>query len=156
RAGALEIVIEPGQAFGTGAHATTRLCLELLLELAAASGSRGSLIDMGAGSGVLAIAAVRLGYQPVAALDNDRLSVSAGARNATANGVAIEARRFDLRRDALGPVWPRVLLANLLRPLLIDLASAIERPPRHLIAGGLLREEVDEVAGAFAQRTGLR
>src|ERR1700684_136056 len=99
RADALEIVIDPAQAFGTGAHATTRLCLELLLELAASDESRGVVLDVGAGSGVLAIAAVKLGYGPVVALDNDRESVRAIACNAEANGVQVEARRFDLRHE---------------------------------------------------------
>ena len=70
---ALDLVIDPGRAFGTGAHATTRLCLELLLELPA----RGSAIDLGCGSGVLAIAAAMLGHGPVLALDYDQLAVDA-------------------------------------------------------------------------------
>ncbi len=170
RADALEIEIEPGRAFGTGAHATTRLCLELLLELTAAAASgiaqappvrgaarrrHGSLLDLGTGSGVLAIAANRLGYQPVWALDNDPASVRAAAGNAQANGVTIEARLFDLHRDALPGVRVPVMLANLLRPLLLDLTCAIQRPPKQLIAGGLLRAEVDEVTRAFAARAGL-
>lgn len=152
--GMQEIVIDPGQAFGTGAHATTRLCLELLLALAAAEQARGPAIDVGAGSGVLAIAAASLGYGPVLALDNERESVAAVEANARVNGAAVEARRFDLRCEPL-PGAP-VVLANLLRPLLLELASSIPRPPAHLIASGLLREEADEVAGAFAARLGLR
>jgi ribosomal protein L11 methyltransferase len=154
-----EIVIDPAQAFGTGAHATTRLCLTLLLELASVEQSRGALLDVGAGSGVLAIAATQLGYRPVLALDNDRESVLATAANAAANGVEVEPRRFDLRREALpeiegGPV--PIMLANLLKPLLYDLANTIASPPRHLIASGLLRAEADGVASAFAVRHGLR
>jgi ribosomal protein L11 methyltransferase len=177
-----EIVIDPAQAFGTGAHATTRLCLELLLELAASDDARGAVLDVGAGSGVLAIAAVKLGYGPVLALDNDRESVRAIIVNAAVNGVEVEARRFDLRGEALpwlawdgdGEGVPAVLnasatsngrgheagrtvvLANLLRPLLLELADTMLAPPRHLIASGLLREQADEVAGAFARRLGLR
>ena len=64
---ALDVVIDPGQAFGTGAHATTRLCLELLLQ----SSTRGSFVDVGCGSGVLAIVAAQLGFAPVLALDYD-------------------------------------------------------------------------------------
>ena len=92
----LEIVIDPGQAFGTGAHATTRLCLELLLELARASGARGPLLDVGTGSGVLAIAAARLGFAPVLALDHERESVAAARENA--------ARQR--RRDRGAPLRP--------------------------------------------------
>jgi ribosomal protein L11 methyltransferase len=153
-----EIVIDPGQAFGTGAHATTRLCLELLLELTALHGC-GPLIDVGAGSGVLAIAAARLGFEPVLALDHDRLSVTAATNNARVNGAAIEVRRFDLRRESppqMADARAPVLVANLLRPLLLELAASIESPPEHLIASGLLCMEVEEVAGAFASRLGLR
>jgi ribosomal protein L11 methyltransferase len=156
--GLREIVIDPGQAFGTGAHASTRLCLELLLSLSIVGSERSGLIDVGSGSGVLAIAAAMLGYEPVLALDHDPLSVTAAEQNAAVNGAMIDVRRFDLRRDR----WPvaqwqgsSVMLANLLRPLLLDLAHALERPPRHLIAGGLLVAEVDEVCGAFAERLGM-
>jgi ribosomal protein L11 methyltransferase len=155
--GACEIVIDPAQAFGTGAHATTRLCLELLLALAACEADRGAVLDVGAGSGVLAIAAAKLGYRPVLALDNDRESVRAIVENAAVNGVQVEARRFDLRREALpGTDRAPVVLANLLRPLLLDLADMLVTAPQHLVASGLLRWEADEVAEAFAKRLGLR
>ena len=75
-------MIDPAQAFGTGAHATTRLCLELLLALAGEEPARGAVLDVGAGSGVLAIAAAKLGYGPVLALDNDPLSVAGDQANA--------------------------------------------------------------------------
>lgn len=186
RPGAREIVIDPAQAFGTGAHATTRMCLELLLELAASDDRRGAVLDVGSGSGVLAIAAFRLGYRPVLALDNDRESVRAILANAAVNGVEIVARRFDLRGEALpwrfwdgdgrgvpvvlnaaaGSDFRRdeaartVVLANLLRPLLLDLADTMpaSHPPGNLdlIASGLLREQADEVVDAFAKRLGLR
>ncbi|HWY18542.1 MAG TPA: 50S ribosomal protein L11 methyltransferase [Solirubrobacteraceae bacterium] len=158
RPGVREIVIDPGQAFGTGAHATTRLCLELLLALAGALGERSGLIDLGCGSGVLAIAAAALGYAPVLALDHDQLSVTAAAHNATANGVAIDARRFDLRHDPWPIADPKalpVVLANLLRPLLLELAETLEHPPEHLIASGLLVGEAEEVSSAFARRLGM-
>jgi ribosomal protein L11 methyltransferase len=155
REGVEEIVIDPGQAFGTGAHATTRLCLELLLERTARAPALGPLLDVGTGSGVLAIAAARLGYSPVLALDNDPLSVAAAAANAAANGVSIEVARWDLRREPM-PVLDNahapVMLANLLLPLLLDLARTIERPPADLIAGGLLVEQVDEVVGVYGER----
>lgn len=161
RSGVREIVIDPGQAFGTGGHATTRLCLELLLELAALHGAGGGLLDVGTGSGVLAIAAAQLGYAPVLALDHDRLSVVAAIENAAVNSVAIEVRLFDLRREPLPdmgsePTAPTTMLANLLRPLLLDLATAIDSPPRDLILSGLLCAEVDEVTRAFTGRLGLR
>jgi ribosomal protein L11 methyltransferase len=163
RAGAVEeIVIDPGQAFGTGSHASTRLCLELLLALAA-SAPTGPLLDVGTGSGVLAIAAARLGFGPVLGLDHERESVQAARENAAVNGVEVEVRHFDLHSHELawmsgadGPTDPPVVLANLLRPLLLELAETIPAAPAHLLAGGLLREEADEIAGAFAEHLGLR
>ena len=143
---AIDLVIDPGQAFGTGAHATTRLCLELLLELEPSGGA----VDLGCGSGVLAIAAARLGWEPVLALDYDPLSVDATIDNARVNGVAIEVRRHDLRSGPT-PSAPLVL-ANLLGPLLITYASRIDEPPSTLIASGLLATEADSVAAAFAAR----
>jgi ribosomal protein L11 methyltransferase len=145
-----EVVIDPGRAFGTGAHATTRLCLELLLSLPGG----GPLVDAGCGSGVLAIAAAKLGWAPVVALDHDEHAVAATRANAAANGVAVEARRWDLRAEPL-PEAP-VVVANLVRSLLLTLAERMVAPPRVLVAGGLLAHEADEVAQAFALRHGLR
>jgi ribosomal protein L11 methyltransferase len=148
--GAIDIVIDPGQAFGTGAHHTTRLCLELLLEIDPA----GAFADWGCGTGVLAIAAARLGFAPVVAVDNDALAVEATRENAAGNGVTgLDVARVDLRREP-GP-WAPTVTANLLRPLLLDVAALLERVPERLIASGLLREEADEVAAAFAPH-GLR
>lgn len=144
----LEIVIDPGRAFGTGAHATTRLCLELLL---AAGDHRGAAVDLGCGSGVLAIAAAKLGHRPVFALDNDPAAILATRANAAANSVVVHARRLDLRRQRV-PSAPLVL-ANLLAPLLLDWAGRLAGgapAPGAVIAGGLLAGEVDAVAQAFA------
>jgi ribosomal protein L11 methyltransferase len=146
----IDIVIDPGQAFGTGAHHTTRLCLQLLLELRPA----GALADWGCGTGVLAIAAARLGWQPVLACDSEQASVTATRENAVVNGVPeIAVERLDLRRSE-GP-WAPTVVANLVRPLLLDVAGVMRRPPQRLIASGLLRAEADEVAAAFAPH-GLR
>jgi ribosomal protein L11 methyltransferase len=158
-----EIVIDPGQAFGTGAHASTRLCLQLLMQLAGEKPPSGPLLDVGTGSGVLAIAAAGLGYEPVLGLDHERESVHAARENATVNAVRLEARRFELRTQPLPwigdealPRAPLVVLANLLRPLLLELAIAMPEAPTDLIVGGLLREEVDEIVLAFAERHALR
>ncbi len=143
---AVDLVIDPGQAFGTGGHHTTRLCLELLLELSPA----GALADWGCGSGVLAIAAARLGWEPVLACDHDPASVAATRANAAVNGVpGIAVQRCDLRR-AEGP-WAPTVAANLVRPLLLDVARLMTRPPERLIVSGLLREEAAEAAAAFAR-----
>jgi ribosomal protein L11 methyltransferase len=90
-AGLVAVVIDPGRAFGTGAHPTTRLCLEAIAGLA-----RGSLLDAGCGSGVLAVAAAKLGFAPVLAVDIDAEAVSTTLRNAEVNGVEMEARVADV------------------------------------------------------------
>lgn len=146
--GVAEVVIDPGQAFGTGAHDTTRLCLELLLELKPG----GALMDLGCGSGVLAIAAAKLGWDPVAGVDHERESVAATRQNAEVNGVEVDVSGFDLLRDGPAPSAPTVV-ANLLRPLLLAVVRAGFRgdPPDQLIISGLLREQADEVAAAFGR-----
>jgi ribosomal protein L11 methyltransferase len=149
----IEIVIEPAQAFGTGAHPTTRLCLELLVVLEADGLARGRLLDIGCGSGVLAIAAAKLGWSPVTGVDHDPDSVSATLENAAANEAAVSARLLDLRREAI-PAAPTIT-ANLLAPLLQDLAVKMTDPPVRMIAGGLLHDQVDAVAAAFAERHAL-
>jgi ribosomal protein L11 methyltransferase len=144
RPGVAEIVIDPGQAFGTGAHPTTRLCLELLLELE----PQGSFADLGCGSGVLAIAAAKLGFAPVAAFDSDAGAIEATHANARDNAVTLDrVERWDLRRDSPPPA--RTVVANLMRPLLLELAPRLEAPDA-LIVSGVLEEEEDEVAAAFA------
>ena len=82
---AVAVVIDPGRAFGTGAHATTRLCLELLQDVEPAS-----LLDVGCGSGVLSVAAAKLGFAPVCAVDVDEVSLETTSANAAANGVSVE------------------------------------------------------------------
>jgi ribosomal protein L11 methyltransferase len=143
RPGALDVVIDPGQAFGTGAHPSTRLTLELLVSLPPG----GALADWGCGSGILSVAAARLGFDPVLACDVERASVDATLAAAEANGVRVAASRCDLRA-APGP-WAPTVLANLVRPLLLEIAARLEDPPERLIASGLETGEVEEVAAAF-------
>jgi ribosomal protein L11 methyltransferase len=148
-AGLVDVVIDPGRAFGTGAHASTKLALELLVDVAPTR-----LADWGCGSGVLAIAARKLGFKPVEGVDNDPLAVQATKANASANGVGVEAWRADLRTDPL-PTAPTIT-ANLLRPLLLVVAQRLPAPPPDvLIASGLLATEGDEIGAAFAAH-GLR
>jgi ribosomal protein L11 methyltransferase len=138
-------MVDPGRAFGTGSHATTRLSLELLLELEA----DGSFADLGCGSGVLAIAAARLGFAPVVAVDQDPAALEATRANAAANGVRLDRiRHLDLREH--GPPPARTVAANLMRPLLLRVAELIEEPPHTLIVSGLLEHEADAVGAAFA------
>lgn len=116
------IVIDPGRAFGTGAHPTTRLTLELLQTL-----PPGSLLDVGCGSGVLSIAAAKLGFEPVTAIDLDDAAVEATLANAAANGVSLRAYRADALRDE--PPGADVTLANValdvVEQLLPRLASTL-------------------------------
>ncbi len=148
-----ELIVDPGQAFGTGAHHTTRLCLELLLGLEPG----GACLDLGCGSGVLAIAAARLGWGPVSGIDHERESVQATLDNARVNRVVVSVEHFDLLHDGPAPSAPTVL-ANLLRPLLLRVAREgfDGEPPSTLVAGGLLAHEADEVAAAFSDHHGLR
>jgi ribosomal protein L11 methyltransferase len=139
---ALSVLVDPGRAFGTGSHPTTQLCLEFLLEL-----ERGSLVDVGCGSGVLAVAAAKLGFAPVVAIDREAAAVEAAERNAAANGVAVEVRRG----DALTTELPAcdVVLAN------IDLRSVEALVPRlaarRLVTAGYFHSRVPRVDG-FAHR----
>ena len=148
KAEVIDLVVDPGRAFGTGSHPTTRLALELLLEVSDA-GASGSLCDLGCGSGVLSIAASRLGFRPITALDCDRLALEATLANAGDNGVELAAiERFDLRK--LAAPAADVIVANLTRPLLLRVGELMEERPRVLIASGLLEDEADEVSAAFA------
>ena len=139
----LEVVIDPGGAFGTGSHATTRLCLELLLSAPA----KGAFLDLGCGSGVLAIAAARRGFAPVTALDNDTAAIEATQANAATNGVDIDVRRFDLRTEPVPAA--ATVAANLLAPLLLQWAGSVAQGTSRVIAGGVLVGEAEAVAAAF-------
>jgi ribosomal protein L11 methyltransferase len=149
RPDAIDVVIDPGQAFGTGAHPTTRLSLELMLDLDPA----GPFADVGCGSGVLAVAAAKLGFGPVVAVDNEQAAVEATRENAEANGVELDqVERLDVRTDP--PPAARTVAANLVRPLLLQLADRLDA--ERLILSGLLENEVDEVVSAFGRRERAR
>ena len=143
----VDIAIDPGQAFGTGAHATTSLCLELLLELADRGEASGALVDLGTGSGVLAIAAAKLGWAPVTGCDSEQAAVEASADNAATNGVDLELVRLNLR-DEPPPRAPAVV-ANLTAPLLEQVAARFDEPPRILVCSGLLASEAERVGEAL-------
>jgi ribosomal protein L11 methyltransferase len=116
RKGTIDLVVDPGRAFGTGAHPTTRLCLELLLELADTGEASGPLTDLGTGSGVLAIAAAKLGWSPVHGYDHEPPAIEAASANAKANGVEIEFEQLNLRQ-CLPKLSPTVV-ANMTAPVL--------------------------------------
>ena len=132
-ADALAIVIDPGRAFGTGGHPTTRLCLELLEQE-----ERGSVLDVGCGSGVLSIAAAKLGFGPVIAFDLDPQAVEATQRNAAENGVDVDVRVADLR-DAELPETA-LALANITADAVEELGPAL-RSTRLITSGYLVFDE---------------
>jgi ribosomal protein L11 methyltransferase len=139
-----DLVIDPGVFFGAGTHATTQLCLQLLQELTPGGG----LCDWGAGSGILAIAAARLGWAPVFAVETEPRAIEQISLNAMANRVAVTTRWLDLTAEPAP--WTPVVVANLPRTVLCNVL--IERPPERLIASGLLVGEVGEVVAAFGMR----
>jgi ribosomal protein L11 methyltransferase len=145
----LEIVIDPDEQFGAGTHATTQLCLELLLEL----DGEGGLCDWGAGSGILAVAAARLRFAPVDAVELADGATDVIRRNAAANGVAVRASQADLTADPLP--WAPTVTANLTLDVLQAIAALpLERPPERIVASGVLAERADAVGAAF-ERHGL-
>ena len=144
------IVVDPGQAFGTGAHATTRMCLELLIELAESGEATGPLADWGTGSGVLAIAAAKLGWAPVAGCDHELAALAAAGENAAANEVEIALERRNLRTESAPAA--QTATANLTAPVLLEVAERMAEAPQRLVCSGLLHREADGVAAAFEKR----
>lgn len=134
---ALLVVVDPGRAFGTGAHPTTQLCLQLLQHL-----QLGSLLDVGCGSGVLSIAAALLGFAPVVAVDVETASIEATLENARANGVEVDARLV-AREDPLPSAG--TVVAN------ISLAAVLALPARAsadvLVTSGYLMSEEPRLPG---------
>jgi ribosomal protein L11 methyltransferase len=132
------ITIDPGRAFGTGAHPTTRLCLELVSEL-----QRGSFLDVGCGSGVLAIAAAKLGFAPVVGLDRDLQAIDAAERNAAANAVELDFRHA----DALVEPLPRVdvAVANITEQLVAAVAPRLDC--RWLVTSGYFEPHIPRLPG---------
>ena len=169
RAGSIDLVVDPGRAFGTGAHPTTRLCLELLLELEQAGEASGALTDLGIGSGVLAIAAAKLGWDPVSGYDHEPASIEASKANAAINEVNPSFELLNLR-ERLPELAPTVV-ANMTAPVLKEVAAQLvggggprgrgrrsnsgEAPatpsprPSTFMCSGLLPDELDETAAAF-------
>lgn len=131
-AGAPAVVVDPGLAFGTGAHPTTRLCLELLATLPTAG-----VVDVGCGSGVLAVAARRLGFDPVIAVDVDPVAVETTRATAAANHVEIEAQVLDATTEPLPAA--EILLANIALPV-VEQTLAGAAAPLAIVSGYLVGE----------------
>ena len=160
-ANAVVIKLDPGLAFGTGTHSTTRLCLEYL-DARAASDARSAsgtplVIDYGCGSGVLAIAALRLGAAHAVAYDIDPQALTATRDNAEANGVA---QALTIANEApQAPLTADLLLANILSGPLCELAprlAALLKPGGELVLAGLLEEQAAEVIAAYSPWLTLR
>ena len=137
-AGASVVVVDPGRAFGTGAHPTTRACIELLSRL-----DPGSLLDAGCGSGVVAVAAARLGFAPVTAVDLDHVAVGVARETAAANDVAVEAWRGDVLVDELPPA--DVVVANIEPGVVEKLLTRVEAGV--VVTSGYLASEQPAAAG---------
>jgi ribosomal protein L11 methyltransferase len=132
------VVVEPGRAFGTGAHPTTQLCVELLLDT-----GRGRLVDLGCGSGVLSVVAAKLGFDPVSARDVDEHAVEATLANARGNAVEVDAVVADVLADELPAT--DVAVANITRPTLEALSPRLRS--RVLIGSGYLPTDDPELVG---------
>ena len=144
------VTLDPGLAFGTGKHETTRACLEYIDEL---SGEGGSFLDMGCGSGILSISAALLGFGPVEGFDVDEEAVQASRENAALNAAAAEYRRFALGRPG-NPAPVRkfdLVAANILGPLLIRFADEIAPyVGGRLIVSGILTPLYQDVLAAYS------
>lgn len=151
------IKFDPGLAFGTGRHETTKACLQYIDELAPATNRepRTSFLDMGCGSGILSIAAAKLGYAPVRGFDVDPDAVAASRENAAKNGVEAEFFRHALGGRGQGPLESAdLVVANILGPLLIRFAGEIVPcVKRHLVVSGILNELYPEVLAAYEARS---
>ncbi|MDY0020736.1 MAG: 50S ribosomal protein L11 methyltransferase [Anaerolineae bacterium] len=142
-----EVILEldPGMAFGTGLHPTTQLCIEALESLVQ---PELQLLDLGTGTGILALAAAKLGVQQITAVDNDAAAVTVARRNARSNGVAESIHLIHgSLEDAEGAY--DLILANILAPTIISMAEknlvGYLRPRGRLIASGILQEQAQEV-----------
>ena len=158
------IKVDPGLAFGTGRHETTKACLQYIDELAPATNPesrttnhepRPSFLDMGCGSGILSIAAAKLGYAPVRGFDVDPDAVAASRENAAKNGVEAEFFRHALGGRGQGPLESAdLVVANILGPLLIRFADEIVPcVKRHLVVSGILNELYGDVSAAYRARS---
>ncbi|MBW2289614.1 MAG: 50S ribosomal protein L11 methyltransferase [Deltaproteobacteria bacterium] len=153
--GQLELVIDPGQAFGTGGHASTRLSLEWIDALAEDLPTAPRVLDVGTGTGVLALAAIRLAGAHAVAFDLDPLAAEAVRENAETNGVREGLSLFIGPLDALAPIGFDLVLANLLKSELLPLLGGIAervRPGGYAVFAGLLASEADEIRAAPAAR----
>ncbi len=146
--------LDPGLAFGTGNHETTRLCCERLVAFAEKRPSAAPIIDAGCGSGILALSAARLGFRDVTGFDNDPEAVRVSGENAALNGLVGQVKFF--AGDLVGGLAGRqaaLVLANIQADVLMrfvrELTGAVA-PAGELVLSGILAHELDQVRAAFA------
>jgi ribosomal protein L11 methyltransferase len=149
--------LDPGMAFGTGNHETTRLVVERLIQFARENGVTGGVIDAGCGSGILALSAAKLGFPSVSAFDNDPEAVRVSGENARLNGLAgrVEFYLGDLI-TGLRDRQAALLLANIQANLLMDFARELcgaVRPRGRLVLSGILSAELEQVRSKFLEVT---
>jgi ribosomal protein L11 methyltransferase len=145
------IRVDPGRAFGTGAHESTRLCLQTLGTLGASLGKEPRTLDLGCGTGILGIAAIRIAGAKVTACDFDPLAIAVARKHARLNHLPLKLLQMDGCRS-LRPAQFDLVLANLMAPFLIsrvDEITAVGAPRCRYILAGLLREEEDAVKAAW-------
>jgi len=147
-----EVVLDPGLSFGTGHHATTAYCLREVVR-AGGDGLNHTMLDVGCGSGVLAIAAAKLGFRRVEGFDNDREAVRVARANAESNGVLVPFVARDIARlPVVGGRVYDLVCANLIAPLLIEHAPRLcarMHPRSRLVLAGILTEQFSEVQRGF-------
>jgi ribosomal protein L11 methyltransferase len=139
----VEIVLEQSTAFGTGVHPTTQACLALLSSLPPS----GSFADYGCGSGVLSIAAAKLGWSPLLAVDVEEASIEAARRNAARNAVEVRTRRIDVTAEP--PPGADTVVANVPPGIQMALAAALDRAPAQAIVSGFKPADAEAVASAW-------
>jgi ribosomal protein L11 methyltransferase len=152
--GDVVLTVDPGQAFGTGTHETTRMCLRFIEDVFDLSPPPRTVLDIGTGTGILGIAAARLGAEKVLALDTDPVAVEVAGKNAVLNGVADAFRSEGTTLGAIEGEFDLVL-GNLIAEILIDLAADLSArcaPGRHLVLSGILREKTGWVMEEFAKQ----
>ena len=156
--GRTPIVIKPGHAFGTGTHASTRLVLEALEEIGGHVPASGIVVDLGTGSGILAIAAAKLGLVPIVAIDADPEALEEARENARNNG-AFSLIKIEEGDQHDVPDRVRLVLANLSAPVHRAIAPLLAQrlaPGGHALLSGLLADEVDGVQRAWPQKWAKR
>jgi ribosomal protein L11 methyltransferase len=153
----IEVVIEPGMAFGTGQHETTKLCLAALEPICRDSKGPNRLLDVGCGTGILAIAAALLGLESVCGMDIDPVAIECARENVVRNGVADRVELYSASLDDMGLQYP-IVVANILAGILNDMAPTlvmkVEQGGR-LLLSGILKEQSATIIQRF-QALGMR